>query len=97
MLTSPWPTHAGWAGDRVPRRQLVDGSRALTTQFYVLPDEPALAAGDGSSGYTFFRYRGAAGTGVGGGLLVLPPGYRRRTDADAVRTAYGLAPDAQIP
>jgi len=75
----------------------VDGSRALTTQFWVLPDEPVLAGTAASSGYTFYRYRGAPGTDDGGGLLVaslrlrVPDGVE-----DEVRAAYGLAVDDDV-
>lgn len=74
-----------------------DGTRALTSRFYVLPDEPELARTDTSAGYTFYRYRGAPGEHDGGGLLVLsarlpvPDGV-----ADAVRSAYGLAADSDV-
>ncbi|MDM7853468.1 hypothetical protein [Cellulomonas alba] len=74
-----------------------DGGRAVTSRFYVLPDELALAATPTSAGWTFYRYRGAPGTTDGGGLLVLtlallaPEGV-----VDAVRAAYGLASDAAV-
>jgi len=73
-----------------------DGSRALTGRFYVLPDEPTLAVSDASSAYTLYRYRGAPGSGVGGGLLVLgldlavPDGT-----AAAVAAAYALPAGAE--
>ncbi|GEM_PF-4032173 len=74
-----------------------DGSRALTSRYYVLPDEPALAATDRAAGYTFYRYRGAPGSAVGGGLLVLAVRLPAPEDIPyAVRAAYGLAADTEV-
>lgn len=74
-----------------------DGSRALTSRFYVLPDDVALASTDRSAGYTFYRYRGAPGSTEGGGLLVLTVRLRVPEDIGyAVRAAYGLDADAEV-
>jgi len=74
-----------------------DGSRALTSLFHVLPDDLTLATAGGSTGYTYYRYRGAPGSAEGGGLLVLTVHLAMPTDiGDAVRTAYALPPDAEV-